>query len=227
MRRMYAGKAAPCARRGTTKWRSSGRELFKSSTIKSPPCASTAASKRSTADSRSTSASEFSAPVTAIPRLRSRAATSAAAAARSSNSSSLSMPTPPASVFRELVVRITIQPPLPRLLRGDHRMTGGAGVLGGMLVGRAVAAQRGAALLARSQVDPVRADLHALGALPALGVPHGRDRTEVSAARSEEHTSELQSPCNLVCRLLLEKKKNSRSRVPAVCPSTWRARRST
>src|SRR5256885_12803689 len=27
-------------------------------------------------------------------------------------------------------------------------------------------------------------------------------------ARSEEHTSELQSPCNLVCRLLLEKKKN-------------------
>src|SRR2546426_9323517 len=28
-------------------------------------------------------------------------------------------------------------------------------------------------------------------------------------ARSEEHTSELQSPCNLVCRLLLEKKKKS------------------
>src|SRR5256885_6716826 len=31
-------------------------------------------------------------------------------------------------------------------------------------------------------------------------LPQGR-------ARSEEHTSELQSPCNLVCRLLLEKKK--------------------
>src|SRR5256885_8107691 len=29
-----------------------------------------------------------------------------------------------------------------------------------------------------------------------------------STCRSEEHTSELQSPCNLVCRLLLEKKKN-------------------
>src|SRR5256885_66252 len=28
--------------------------------------------------------------------------------------------------------------------------------------------------------------------------------------RSEEHTSELQSPCNLVCRLLLEKKKKTR-----------------
>src|SRR2546426_9133730 len=31
-----------------------------------------------------------------------------------------------------------------------------------------------------------------------------------SPARSEEHTSELQSPCNLVCRLLLEKKKKSK-----------------
>src|SRR2546426_2620598 len=31
--------------------------------------------------------------------------------------------------------------------------------------------------------------------------------TRVAAPRSEEHTSELQSPCNLVCRLLLEKKK--------------------
>src|SRR2546426_5437829 len=31
------------------------------------------------------------------------------------------------------------------------------------------------------------------------------------ALRSEEHTSELQSPCNLVCRLLLEKKKEHRT----------------
>src|SRR2546426_7739426 len=33
--------------------------------------------------------------------------------------------------------------------------------------------------------------------------------TPWSPQRSEEHTSELQSPCNLVCRLLLEKKKHS------------------
>src|SRR2546426_8549572 len=33
------------------------------------------------------------------------------------------------------------------------------------------------------------------------------ERTIYSVKRSEEHTSELQSPCNLVCRLLLEKKK--------------------
>src|SRR2546426_6193068 len=32
---------------------------------------------------------------------------------------------------------------------------------------------------------------------------------QVAQPRSEEHTSELQSPCNLVCRLLLEKKKNN------------------
>src|SRR5256885_12290139 len=37
-------------------------------------------------------------------------------------------------------------------------------------------------------------------------VRSGRVATE---ERSEEHTSELQSPCNLVCRLLLEKKKKS------------------
>src|SRR5256885_12552519 len=42
-----------------------------------------------------------------------------------------------------------------------------------------------------------------------------RDRGVVVAigtvGRSEEHTSELQSPCNLVCRLLLEKKKTTTS----------------
>src|SRR5256885_5157982 len=36
---------------------------------------------------------------------------------------------------------------------------------------------------------------------------HGESVAPDGDARSEEHTSELQSPCNLVCRLLLEKKK--------------------
>src|SRR2546426_8807001 len=48
-------------------------------------------------------------------------------------------------------------------------------------------------------VEPLLAELQA-------AVPH-LDSTD--PARSEEHTSELQSPCNLVCRLLLEKKKKS------------------
>src|SRR5256885_12855407 len=34
-----------------------------------------------------------------------------------------------------------------------------------------------------------------------------REHARAATWRSEEHTSELQSPCNLVCRLLLEKKK--------------------
>src|SRR5256885_3911810 len=37
---------------------------------------------------------------------------------------------------------------------------------------------------------------------------HVEERRAIDRHRSEEHTSELQSPCNLVCRLLLEKKKN-------------------
>src|SRR5256885_8460424 len=35
--------------------------------------------------------------------------------------------------------------------------------------------------------------------------------------RSEEHTSELQSPCNLVCRLLLEKKKMTNTQKRLAC----------
>src|SRR5256885_5484649 len=39
---------------------------------------------------------------------------------------------------------------------------------------------------------------------------HGEHLRQIIAVlRSEEHTSELQSPCNLVCRLLLEKKKTN------------------
>src|SRR5256885_7305272 len=43
-----------------------------------------------------------------------------------------------------------------------------------------------------------------------------------NAGRSEEHTSELQSPCNLVCRLLLEKKKKSQRphNAERFCPAT-------
>src|SRR5258708_21431362 len=48
-------------------------------------------------------------------------------------------------------------------------------------------------------------------------VEHLRSRSHQSRERSEEHTSELQSPDHLVCRLLLEKKKK-RSRT--VCEVT-------
>src|SRR5258708_29709455 len=51
----------------------------------------------------------------------------------------------------------------------------------------------------------------------ACEIPSGPNPAKASAAsttmRSEEHTSELQSPDHLVCRLLLEKKKKTRTRV--------------
>src|SRR2546426_5621744 len=56
----------------------------------------------------------------------------------------------------------------------------------------------------------------ACAALVPLGTPLGGvvgvplpTMPEPGTPRSEEHTSELQSPCNLVCRLLLEKKKKT------------------
>src|SRR5256885_13845379 len=49
----------------------------------------------------------------------------------------------------------------------------------------------------------------------AAGLPHRHDGRGLARSaqqwRSEEHTSELQSPCNLVCRLLLEKKKKKKT----------------
>src|SRR2546426_4693417 len=42
-------------------------------------------------------------------------------------------------------------------------------------------------------------------------------RLRPRSARSEEHTSELQSPCNLVCRLLLEKKKKRKDKSVGYC----------
>src|SRR5256885_6800739 len=46
------------------------------------------------------------------------------------------------------------------------------------------------------------------GVYKGLSEEFGPER--VRDGRSEEHTSELQSPCNLVCRLLLEKKKKKK-----------------
>src|SRR2546426_3608249 len=49
-------------------------------------------------------------------------------------------------------------------------------------------------------MEPPRYSPAAVTAQKVVAVP--------KSTRSEEHTSELQSPCNLVCRLLLEKKKH-------------------
>src|SRR2546426_6951535 len=55
------------------------------------------------------------------------------------------------------------------------------------------------AMIAQNCLQPCRARHDAFGTTTEPG----------EKVRSEEHTSELQSPCNLVCRLLLEKKKKN------------------
>src|SRR2546426_9012759 len=58
--------------------------------------------------------------------------------------------------------------------------------------------------LASFPADQGRREPELLQAMAAV-----RKLASLARGRSEEHTSELQSPCNLVCRLLLEKKKTT------------------
>src|SRR5256885_6624676 len=68
---------------------------------------------------------------------------------------------------------------------------------------------------------------------PAGGKRKQRERKQgkkvhgkIGSRRSEEHTSELQSPCNLVCRLLLEKQKRAGSAARTMPTATIRRSRS-
>src|SRR2546430_7469607 len=62
--------------------------------------------------------------------------------------------------------------------------------------------------LFRSEIPHRPGSARAHGTAPRAGRTHGGQPTRRrTARRSEEHTSELQSQSNLVCRLLLEKKK--------------------
>src|SRR2546426_5734074 len=71
----------------------------------------------------------------------------------------------------------------------------------------------------RSTLFPYTTLFRSAGARLPLDEHGGADRRHLldldqhflDGGRSEEHTSELQSPCNLVCRLLLEKKKDKSS----------------
>src|SRR5437016_6640352 len=74
----------------------------------------------------------------------------------------------------------------------------------------------GGAVAVRGRADRGRRHAHVDCAPPRnrrfLRIAHDGLRLIVEAARSEEHTSELQSLTNLVCRLLLEKKKNRKTK---------------
>src|SRR5687767_15488778 len=73
---------------------------------------------------------------------------------------------------------------------------------------------RSAAAGERQRAPGPHAELREALALPLPGVEvEARDVDAVLVARSEEHTSELQSLAYLVCRLLLEKKKTDNNRI--------------
>src|SRR6266850_4339548 len=86
---------------------------------------------------------------------------------------------------------LVLDEPLHRALEEMHREVLERDVLGGRQLGGGPAVDEGLLALALGQPGAERLD-------PGV----------LTQPRSEEHTSELQSPCNLVCRLLLEKKKN-------------------
>ena len=82
-------------------------------------------------------------------------------------------------IFRKGVVRITVQPTLAQLSRGDDRMSGGVRVFAGVAIRRTVAAECYAALLARAKMDPAVADFHAFFAFAALGMFDWPNRFEM------------------------------------------------
>src|SRR2546426_9001418 len=77
--------------------------------------------------------------------------------------------------------------------------------------------ERGTITLSVDLGDAPRKIFHARMRIPvepgplSLSYPKWIPGEHGPTGRSEEHTSELQSPCNLVCRLLLEKKKNKKT----------------
>src|SRR5438105_5660070 len=65
----------------------------------------------------------------------------------------------------------------------------------------------------RSTLFPYTTLFRSLCGADGTEIPVGIERSPFDSDRSEEHTSELQSRVDLVCRLLLEKKKKNRIRI--------------
>src|SRR5215216_3487878 len=86
------------------------------------------------------------------------------------------------SVLREALVGIAIQPAFARLRRRDYRVPRLLCMARGVPIGRVVAAVRAAAVLARAQVHPLAATLHAFVAFELLRVLDVRHRGEMRAA---------------------------------------------
>src|SRR6478736_8302125 len=72
------------------------------------------------------------------------------------------------SIFSEGLIWIAVQPMLARLRRCDHGVTTGVRVFAGVLIWRAVAAQRDSTRLARPEMHPIGTDLHAFFAFAPM-----------------------------------------------------------
>jgi hypothetical protein len=87
-------------------------------------------------------------------------------------------------VLSEGLVWIAVQPMLARLRRCDHGMSASVRVFAGVLIRRAVAAQRDSTCLARPQMNPVAADLYAFFAFATMRLLDrlNRDRIQMRTA---------------------------------------------
>jgi hypothetical protein len=83
------------------------------------------------------------------------------------------------SVFGKGVIRIAVEPALARLSRSNNRMTTRVCVFTGVLIRRAIAAQRHSTCLARAQMNPVCTDLDAFFAFAALRLFDRLNRVEM------------------------------------------------
>jgi hypothetical protein len=72
------------------------------------------------------------------------------------------------SILGKGLIWIAVQPMLPWLRRRDHRMSAGVRVCAGVLIRRAVAAQRDSTRLARPEMHPVAPDLYAFFAFATM-----------------------------------------------------------
>src|SRR5256885_7113580 len=107
---------------------------------------------------------------------------------------------------------VLLDPPLPEVAFVGRSNVGKSTLLNA-LVGQRIAKTSGTPGKTRALNVFLIDDSHYFLDLPGYGYARAG-----KAHRSEEHTSELQSPCNLVCRLLLEKKK----RICTLCTASRR-----
>jgi hypothetical protein len=95
------------------------------------------------------------------------------------------------SVFCKGIVRIAVQPSLPGLRRGNHRMSTGVRVPCGMAVWRTVATQGRATHLTRPQMNPSGANLDALIAFLAFRMAYGCELIEMRTGSFRRHRLSL------------------------------------